>query len=306
MLAAAEAETVVSVAEGAAGSSGAGGPTRRVRFASQMATSEHPSTASVEQMTLGAEEPRARPVSIQADGAGPSSASGAATLTDDLSPGEAVVGAAGGTMERLTDEEVIEQFAASGITAEPTVGSARDAVPSPGSSSLGNVLQHASIDDLKTQTVAQLASGALRLDARVVRTSNVLEEGLLADKIVTLFVIEVRQLAFKWEVQRRYSEFHRFHELLSLQWADLPPLPPKLLFSQECDDVAERMMALDEYLRALLGAPELALSPLVCTFLDAVDVQSFRVQMLPRLQQMEPEAGTASGAPVPMQEVALE
>ena len=86
---------------------------------------------------------------------------------------------------------------------------------------------------------------------------------------------------------RRYSEFHKFHELLSLEWSDLPPLPPKLLLSQEVDDVAERMMALDAYLRALLASPALALSPLVSTFLDAVDVQSFRAQMLPRLQQME-------------------
>ena len=70
------------------------------------------------------------------------------------------------------------------------------------------------------------------------------------------------------------------------QWDDLPPLPPKLLFSQECDDVAQRMMELDGYLVALLASPAVALSPLVCTFLDAIDVHSFRAQMLPRLQQM--------------------
>ena len=43
---------------------------------------------------------------------------------------------------------------------------------------------------------------------------------------------------------------------------------------------------LDTYLRALLAYPAIALSPLVCTFLDAVDVSSFRAQMLPRLQQL--------------------
>ena len=86
---------------------------------------------------------------------------------------------------------------------------------------------------------------------------------------------------------RRYSEFHHFHELLALQWDDLPALPPKLLFSQECEDVAQRMLELDSYLRALLDTPDLALSPLVCTFLDAIDVNGFRAQMLPRLQQMQ-------------------
>ena len=35
---------------------------------------------------------------------------------------------------------------------------------------------------------------------------------------------------------------------------------------------------LDTYLRALLAYPAIALSPLVCTFLDAVDVSSFRAQ----------------------------
>ena len=42
---------------------------------------------------------------------------------------------------------------------------------------------------------------------------------------------------------------------------------------------------LDTYLRALLAYPAIALSPLVCTFLDAVDCHSFRAQMLPALEQ---------------------
>ena len=63
------------------------------------------------------------------------------------------------------------------------------------------------------------------------------------------------------------------------------PLPPKLLFSQEVEDVAQRMLELDEYLKALLASPAVALSPLTCTFLDAVDCHSFRAQMLPALEQ---------------------
>ena len=73
--------------------------------------------------------------------------------------------------------------------------------------------------------------------------------------------------------------------LLSLSDSLHRPLPPKLLFSQEVEDVAQRMLELDEYLKALLASPAVALSPLTCTFLDAVDCHSFRAQMLPALEQ---------------------
>ena len=36
-----------------------------------------------------------------------------------------------------------------------------------------------------------------------------------------------------------------------------------------------------QILKVLTATPELALSPPVCTFLDAVDVAQFRTQMLP-------------------------
>jgi len=218
----------------------------------------------------------------------------------------------GGEMSRLSDEELCEQMASSGITAEPVSGSARGAALSGGNdvvdaneAALGEMVQAGGLEELRTQPVAVLASGALRLNARVIRTTNDLEPGYMSEKIVTKFIIECRQLSFRWEVARRYSEFHRFHELLALQWDQLPELPPKLLFSQECGDVAQRMMELDTYLRALLASPAVALSPLVCTFLDGIDVQSFRAQMLPRLQQME-AADAAQQRPltVPTQEEA--
>ena len=258
-----------------AAASAAPGPTRRVRFGPLPSESAAASAASAaEQMTY--------------EGQGSSS-------TDV---------AADGAMSRLSDEELTEQMAASGITVEPTIGSARGAArsqgPFGGGATLEAVLQGGSIEELRAAPVAQLATGALRIHARIIKTTNELEGGLLTERIVTKFVIECRQLAFRWEVARRYSEFHRFHELLSLEWFDLPALPPKLLLSQECDDVAERMMQLDAYLRALLESPALGLSPLVCTFLDAVDVQSFRGQMLPRLQQME--AADQGARPVPMLE----
>lgn len=275
-----DAEAAVAATESGTGSSSSSttpGPTRRVRFAAKMATSEP--RQPMEQMTLAGPDAPPPPGILVTNGKAKAMAAAAAA---GGTPGQS---RAGSSMDQFTDEQLADQMAASGITVEPTPGSARGARRDGSSAlgaTLGGVLQNGTLDKLKTQSVEHLAAGALKLNARIIKTSNVLEEGLLTDKIVTLFVIEVRQLAFCWEVKRRYSEFYRFHELLALQWADLPPLPPKLLFSQECDDVAERMMALDSYLRALLASPALALSPLVCTFLDAIDVNSFRVQMLPR------------------------
>ena len=275
-----DAEAAVAATESGTGSSSSSttpGPTRRVRFAAKMATSEP--RQPMEQMTLAGPDAPPPPGILVTNGKAKAMAAAAAA---GGTPGQS---RAGSSMDQFTDEQLADQMAASGITVEPTPGSARGARRDGSSAlgaTLGGVLQNGTLDKLKTQSVEHLAAGALKLNARIIKTSNVLEEGLLTDKIVTLFVIEVRQLAFCWEVKRRYSEFYRFHELLVLQWTDLPPLPPKLLFSQECDDLAERMMALDSYLRALLASPALALSPLVCTFLDAIDVNSFRVQMLPR------------------------
>ena len=130
----------------------------------------------------------------------------------------------GGEMSRLSDEELCEQMASSGITAEPVSGSARGAALSGGNdvvdaneAALGEMVQAGGLEELRTQPVAVLASGALRLNARVIRTTNDLEPGYMSEKIVTKFIIECRQLSFRWEVARRYSEFHRFHELLALQ-----------------------------------------------------------------------------------------
>ena len=198
----------------------------------------------------------------------------------------------GGSMSRLSDEELGESLASSGITAEPSPGSARNAAraaTAADGTALESMLASGGMETLRTQPMADLASGALSVSARIIKTANELESGYMSEKIVTRFIVEVRQIGIRWEVSRRYSEFHKFHELLSLQWADLPPFPPKLLFSQEFADVAQRMTELDTYLRALLASPAVALSPLVCTFLDAIDVQSFRAQMLPRLQQMSAE-----------------
>ncbi len=156
-------------------------------------------------------------------------------------------------------------------------------------------------EELSKQSLAQLAAGALRLEARVVRTANELEQRLTGEKIVTKFVIEVKQLGYTWEVARRYSEWAAFHEALVADWVDIPVLPSKHYFSQECSDIAERMVQLDGYLRKLFATPAVMLSAQVCSFLDAMDEVSFRVQLnlkkdaplnrrLHRFQREEPVA----------------
>ena len=40
-----------------------------------------------------------------------------------------------------------------------------------------------------------------------------------------------------------------------------------------------RMVRLEKYLKVLTATPELALSPPVCAFLDAIDVGQFRSQL---------------------------
>jgi len=193
-------------------------------------------------------------------------------------------------LDEEADTRLSEEMASSGL-GDSVSGSARasrleDAM-------FSSAIGAESVESLAAQSIAQLSNGTLKIEARVTRTVNELEAGMLRnEKIVTKFVIGVEQLGFKWEVARRYSEFDKFHELLSLQWADLPPLPPKFLFVQECTDIAARMLDLDGYLRALLATPAIALCPLLCTFLDAVDAQSFRAQTLPRLQQMQRSRAT--------------
>ena len=132
------------------------------------------------------------------------------------SSGGAGGGGASEGMCRLSDEELNESLASSGISAEPSPGSARDlslAALSSASdaSALDAIFRDGGLEALRDQPISQLATGALALSARVVKTSNALEAGLLGtEKIVTYFVVEVRQLGIRWEVSRRYSQFSAF------------------------------------------------------------------------------------------------
>ena len=249
-------------------------------------------------------------------GAAPAPAPALAMMTQEREPPSSLCQA-----DISSDQELALAAARAEVAA---IGSARGAL-SPTGQRLGAALQPygTSPADMSTMTMRQLAEGPLKLTARIARTANELEDGLMGEKVVTKYVIEVRQLGFTWEVLRRYSQARRspctppllclplvvapapphaapprqpslssppqfvtFNEMLSIHWVDLPELPPKLFFSTECDDLAERMMQLERYLKVLTATPELALSPPVCAFLDAIDVSQFRSQV----QQAAPPA----------------
>jgi len=100
--------------------------------------------------------------------------------------------------------------------------------------------------------------GASTLEARIVATSNQLEEEpwLPMRNIVTSYRIQVSDGDKQWEVMRRYSDFSELHLRLSkaVDASLLPTLPRKLMLNDGAA-IAERYLELDAYLRRLLAAP---------------------------------------------------
>lgn len=111
------------------------------------------------------------------------------------------------------------------------------------------------------------------LTARIISTSNQLEDEpwLPVRNIVTMYRIACTAGAEKqWEVLRRYSDFAELHLRLgkALDPAALPPLPPKLV-KNDVEDIAERYLELDAYLRKLLATPATAKHGRLLDFLGA-------------------------------------
>ena len=133
----------------------------------------------------------------------PPASLGGATLSGGAAEG--TISGAISISSEAADREVALATAREEMAA---VGSARGAL-SPTGSRLVAAMQpyQASQAELGHMTLRQLGEGPLRLTARIARTVNELEESLIGgDKVVTQYVIEVRQLGFTWEVTRRYSE----------------------------------------------------------------------------------------------------
>ena len=149
----------------------------------------------------------------------PPASLGGATLSG--SAAESVISGAISISTEATDREVALATAREEMAA---VGSARGALSPTGSRLVAAMVPYqASQAELGHMTLRQLGEGPLRLTARIARTVNELEESLIGgDKVVTQYVIEVRQLGFTWEVTRRYSQFATFNETLSFHWVRRP------------------------------------------------------------------------------------
>ncbi|XP_071807254.1 PX domain-containing protein kinase-like protein isoform X1 [Asterias amurensis] len=77
-----------------------------------------------------------------------------------------------------------------------------------------------------------------------------------------------------WQINRRYSDFVAFHELLKISNLDLP-LPPKKMFgNMDREFIAERQQNLQQYLTLILSHHLLATSIIVKRFLDQANYPS--------------------------------
>ncbi|XP_063385804.1 PX domain-containing protein kinase-like protein [Cydia fagiglandana] len=72
----------------------------------------------------------------------------------------------------------------------------------------------------------------------------------------------------KWTVSRRYRDFAALHSVLQQANIDLPLPPKKLIGNMQPSFIAERQVALQEYINQVLKHPILALSLPVRSFLD--------------------------------------
>ena len=106
--------------------------------------------------------------------------------------------------------------------------------PSGEASSSGRLSGGASIND--------------RPSLSIVSTSNAIESG----EMVRRFVVQLEVGERRWEITRRYSDFFELERRLAAAFgsAAMPEFPPRLLRNSD-DDIADRMVLLDRWVREL-------------------------------------------------------
>ena len=98
----------------------------------------------------------------------------------------------------------------------------------------------------------RLSGGGASINDRpslsIVSTSNAIESG----EMVRRFVVQLEVGDRRWEITRRYSDFFELERRLAAAFgsAAMPEFPPRLLRNSD-DDIADRMVQLDAWLRAL-------------------------------------------------------
>ena len=104
--------------------------------------------------------------------------------------------------------------------------------------------------------------------ARIVATTNQPPTDVLSLRPVTFYRLQVTAAnpSSSWTVLRRYSEFVELRSELLKTEHELPLLPPKLV-RNDIEDIAERYLELDAFLRALLSNPRVAMHGSLRSFL---------------------------------------
>ena len=109
---------------------------------------------------------------------------------------------------------------------------------------------------------------ASELHAAIISTSNVEAPSPSFHPTVTSYNVQVSHRGEQWVVGKRYSEFAELNRTLISVFgaAVLPSFPPKLLLNA-ADDVADRYLELEAYLRGIVSDEKLRESRWFCAFL---------------------------------------
>lgn len=88
-------------------------------------------------------------------------------------------------------------------------------------------------------------------------------------KEVTFYKVEISLEGTKWELKKRFNEFHELNEALKKNTGSLPPLPGKTLLAvKKPEEIDRRRDGLEQYLQALTGKVDVYANPAFVKFLE--------------------------------------
>jgi hypothetical protein len=115
------------------------------------------------------------------------------------------------------------------------------------------------------------------LELSISSTKNKVSD--LSQKAYTAYLIDVHFNDMRWQVERRFKEFHKLHHELKEKYpvCELPRLPCKHVFTPlEGQFVHRRRLQLEQYTRELVDHPLLSLDVLLLSFLGVVSTSRDR------------------------------
>ena len=82
------------------------------------------------------------------------------------------------------------------------------------------------------------------------------------------YVVTLASSYKTWVVNKRYSDFENFHNLISKKFHHLPPFPPKRLFRFSNATITERRIRFERYLNYLVSKVNICKFPELIDFLN--------------------------------------